>query len=110
MLGGELTTINRALDCKIDECDNDRDKSMVLWYLDVLGITEITWGGKGQNSLRRVVDKSNDFQHFPGYVRNKDKWNYLKDGKMNLTKRQLNAIIRNKINPLDWKKLASAGW
>jgi len=110
MLGGELPIINRALDCKIDDCDNDRDKRMALWYLDVLGITELTWGGSGQKTLRRVVDKNNGCQYFPGYIRNKDKWNYLKDGKMNLTKRQLEAIIRNKINPLDWKKLVSAGW
>lgn len=110
MLGGELDIINRALDCKIvDNDDNDRDNRMTIWYFDVLGLTEQTRGGQ-QKTLRRFVDKDNVGQYFPGYIRNKDKWNYLKESKMNLTKRQLDAIMRSKINPLDWKKLIASGW
>ncbi len=107
ILGGELDTVNTALDCNI--VGNDQKNRMSLWFFDVLGITEQTWGGQ-QNTLRKFVDKNNECQFFPGYIRNKDKWDYLKESRMNLTKRQLEAIIRNKINPLDWKKLVHAGW
>ena len=118
MLGGELEIINKALDCKIDEnnkaldCkidENNRDNRMTIYFFDVLGLTEQMWGGQ-QHTIRRFTDKDNICQYFTGYLRNKDKQDYLKESKMNLTKRQLDAIIRGKINPLDWKKLINGGW
>lgn len=108
MLGGELEIVNRALDCKVED-NISRQEQMIIWYFDVLGLTYQIGGGQ-QKTLRRFVDKDNVSRYFPGYIRNKDKWNYLKESKMNLTKRQLDAIVRGKINPLEWKKLISAGW
>lgn len=107
ILGGELNIINNALDCKIE--NDERSSRMVIWHFDVLGLTEQIGGGQ-QKTLRRFVDDNNIGQYLPGYIRNKEKWDYLKESKMNLTKRQLDAIMMGKINPLDWKKLTNSGW
>lgn len=109
MIGGELDIVNRALDCKIEDNDINRHERMTIWYFDVLSLTEQIGGGQ-QKTIRRFIDKNNICQYLPGYIRNKDKWDYLKKSKMNLNKRQLDAIMRGKINPLDWKKLINAGW
>lgn len=108
ILGGELEIINRALDCKIVNNDSG-ENNRLLWYFDTLGLTEQTWRSQ-QKTLRRFVDKDNIVQYLPGYTRNKEKWDYLKESKMNLTKRQLDAIMRGEINPLNWKKLIDGGW
>lgn len=105
ILGGELEIINISLDCSFGNNDNQR----IIYYFDILGLTEQIWGGQ-QNTIRQFTDKYDICQYFPGYIRNKDKWDYLKESRMNLNRKQLNAIISGKINPLDWKKLINGGW
>lgn len=104
---GDLELINKGLDCNYIE--ENVVPTHVLYYFDLLGLTEYLYGAN-KYMIRRFIDIDNISTYFPGYLRNKEKWDYLKDSKTKLNTGQLYAIIARKVNPLDWKKLIHVGW
>lgn len=106
-LMGNLERVNMGLNCNIEK--QDVSQNSVIFDFDTLSLTEQLYGGQ-QSTIRQFVDKNNICQYFPGYLRNKEKWDFIKNSKIKLNRRQLNAIITGKINPLDWNKLIDGGW
>lgn len=98
-----LDIINIGFGCKIVNVSD------VSPYFNYLGLTEKLYGNN-QNVIKRFIDKHNISQYFPEYIRNKEKWDYLKESNMKINVRQFAAILTGKVNPLDWKKLKNNGW
>lgn len=101
-----LNMINTGFDCKVTNDKNVRNTTVRFSHL---GLTERIYG-RNQNIIKIFTDYSNISQFFPGYIRNKEKWDYLKESKMQLDSRRFNAIVTGRVNPLDWKKLINGGW
>lgn len=101
-----LNMINMGFDCKVPD---DKNISNITVRFSMLGLTERLYG-RNQNVIKRFVDLPNISQYFPGYIRNKEKWDYLKESKTNLNSKRFNGIVTGKVDPLDWKKLINGGW
>lgn len=101
---GNLPAINDILWLKNYNCDNRHTK----YHASLLGIFDIE--GVTKNAITRFVDRTNICQYFPGYMRNKEKWDYLKESNMKLNSRQFDAIVTGKANPLDWRDIVDGGW
>lgn len=71
---GELNYINNVLNCTQGE---DSDHKVLL----DLGIIERIGGSHGGDKKVRIrfIDVYNIAQYFPGYIRNKELWKYLRD-------------------------------
>lgn len=102
---GSLNAVNACLSCNT----SDYIAGYAVGHLNDLGLTEVIYG-RSTSTIKRYVDKYDIAIYFPGYLRNKEKWDYLRDNKMSLNVRQFNAVITGKVNPLDWKNLANSGW
>lgn len=96
-----LPTINDLLISKTAK-DSTKWIATAKHYASILGIFDV-YGGSSHNATTIFVDRANICQYFPGYVRNKEMWDYLKESKMELNRRQFDAIVEGRINPLDWK-------
>lgn len=101
-----LNMINIGFDCKVP---NDKNVSNTTVRFSQLGLTDRLYG-RNQDVIKRFVDLPNIAQYFPGYIRNKEKWDYLKESKTNLNSSRFNAVVTGKANPLEWKKLIYNGW
>lgn len=99
---GDLVSANKLLGLDIDEHDNKYHGRFNARYLGIFD----------ENTQNRMfVDKFDICKYFPGYIRNKDMWDFLKGSKIKLDMRRLDAILRRKVNPLEWKKLSvECGW
>lgn len=102
-----LDVINIGLDCKV--IDNTGHINRTMGFFNYIGITDILYGNN-QFIIKRFVDRHDILQYFPGYIRNKEKWDYLKENNMKLNSKQLGSILTGRINPLDWKNLTNGGW
>lgn len=89
---GTLPAINDILGMKHY---SPRAKSSAV----VLGIFD-TEGGISHNNITRFIDRFNICQYFPGYMRNKDAWDKLKNH--NLNPRQFESIIKNGTKNYFW--------
>ncbi len=87
---GHLPTINDILGLK-----NYRP---IKSYMSILGIFDVE--GSDNNTTTRFVDRSNICQYFPGYIRNKETWDKLKNHSLN--SRQFESIVNNGINNYFW--------
>jgi len=98
---GDLVPTNKLLDLDIEEDDKYHGRFNARY----LGIFD-------ENSQNRIfVDKFDICKYFPGYIRNKEMWDFLKESKIKLNMRRLDAILRRKVDPLEWKKMsAECGW
>lgn len=101
-----LNMINIGFDCKVPD---DKNVSNTTVRFSQLGLTERLYG-RNQDVIKRFVDLPDISQYFPGYIRNKEKWDYLKKSMINLNSKRFNAIVTGKVNPLDWKNLINGGW
>lgn len=103
---GSLNSVNDCLGCNT----SDYIAGYAVGHLNDLGLTEVLYGTH-RSVIKIYVDIYNIAQFCPGYLKNKEKWDYLKESKMKLNVRQLNAIFTGRVNPLNWKKLStSGGW
>lgn len=88
---GRLPSINNFLDMNVDghgQCMGGK------WDASFIGIFDLY--GDSHNATVRFVDRFNVCKYFPGYLRNKDKWDKLRG--RNLTSRQLESIVTRKID------------
>ena len=99
----ELKGINRFLDMRVLDI-----KSKGKIPASDLGIFNIV--DRSADVITMFLDKFDICKYFPGYIRNKEKWDYLKESRMKLKNNQFEAIVTGKVNPLDWKKLVNSGW
>lgn len=97
---GDLISVNTLL--SLDKNDNKYNCRFSARYLGIFD----------ENSQYRMfVDKFDICKYFPGYLRNKEMWDYLKESKAILNNRKLDAILQRKVDPLEWKKLSDkCGW
>ena len=102
---GNLENINTMFDMNHTEKGNSS-----IAHVEYLGLVKIVYGTK-QSVVKQFVDIYDVAQYFPGYMRNKESWDYLKESNTRLDVRRFDAIIRGKVNVLDWKKLIdNGGW
>jgi len=96
-----LKDINNMLDCKIDEKSYIRTYSH---YMKVLGLIETKDTGK-VGYMRIFVDKFDIAQYFPGYLRNKELWDDLRNRYISYD--TLCAMVTGKVDINWWKKQKS---
>lgn len=89
-----LEKINKILDCEFSHKNNE---TYSVFFSIKIGLLE-----RDKNKRIRFVDKYNIAQYFPGYIRNKELWDYLE--KHNVDQKTFYAIIRRETDFLWWKK------
>jgi len=87
---GRLSNINNNLDCKSNK--NIRILSSVTLGL----FYQNEFSGQSNHASIQFIDKFNIAQYFPGYLRNKEMWNYCKTKQRVLTMNEFRGIIEGR--------------
>ena len=89
---GELPSINDSLSCNIDK-DNRTfcEVTLGLFYQN-------DFMGNNKNAHIKFIDKFNIAQYFPGYIRNKETWDYCKKKQRIFTMNEFRGIINGTFN------------
>ncbi len=87
-VAGYLEAVNNILDLHVENVDMKHEK----YYISVLGLFDME--KSSQSSFATFLDKFHIAEYFPGYMRNRDTWDYLK-GKR-IQGRKLDHILKRK--------------
>jgi len=92
-LTDQLSTINNMLLCKLE---NKLKKTV---HVIILGLFEQNdFNGNNKYAHIQFVDKFDIAQHFPGYIRNKEMWDYCKNKQRIFTMNEFRGIIEGTFN------------
>lgn len=99
---GNLENINRILNCA---CNTDRTYQKVsglAFHIGIFGRNKDDVRGTDKYVRIYFADKYNIAQYFPGYIRKKELWDYLRTH--NVSQKTFYAIIRGETDYLWWIK------
>ncbi len=89
----QLTIINNILDCVIEEINKS-----VMYTIELGLFYQNDFYAFNNNAQIQFTDKFNIAQYFPGYIRNKEMWDYCKKKQRIFTMKEFYGIIDGTFN------------